>query len=81
MLGMSSYRHSEEDERRIVRCAACDARVFAEIACAGRADANTVCALCGVAIADLPLVDSNYFDVIMRVGRPMGRGARFRRAS
>ena len=76
MFDMSSYRHSEE----IVRCAACDARVFAEIACAGRADANTVCALCGVPIADLPLVDSNYFDVIMRVGRPMGRGARFRRA-
>ena len=30
--------------------------------------------------ADLPFVDCDYFDVIMRVGRPMGRGTRLRRA-
>ena len=80
MFGMSTYRHSEEDERRIVRCAACDAMVFAENAGSGHTDANTVCALCGVAIADLPFVDCDYFDVIMRVGRPTGRGTRLRRA-
>ena len=80
MFGMSGYRHSEKDERRILRCAACDAMVFAENAGSGHTDANTVCALCGVAIADLPFVDCDYFDVIMRVGRHMGRGTRLRRA-
>ena len=77
---MASYWRSEEDERRILRCATCDATVFAEIACAGHTDANTVCALCGMSTADPPFVDSGYFDVIMRVGRPLGPGARFRRA-
>lgn len=77
---MASYWRNEEDERRILRCATCDATVFAEIACAGRVDANTVCALCGMTMDDLPFEGGNYFDVIMRVGRPMGRVARFHRA-
>ena len=71
--------HYEEDERRILRCATCSAMVFTDLASTGGIDANIVCALCGMTIADLPFVDSDYFDVIMRVGRPMGRGARFRR--
>jgi hypothetical protein len=75
-----TYGRSEEDERSLSRCATCDAIVFAEIACAGRADANTVCALCGMTLADLPFEGGDYFDVIMRVGRPFGRAARFRRA-
>jgi hypothetical protein len=69
----------EEDERRILRCATCDATVVAEIACAGRADANTVCVLCGMTMADLPFEGRDYFDVLMRVGRPMGRATRFSR--
>jgi hypothetical protein len=79
MFAMSSYRHSKEDERRIVRCAACDAMVFAEIAGFGRVDANTVCTMCGMTMPDLPVVDGDYFNVVMRVGRPHGRVARFRR--
>ena len=31
-------------------------------------------------VPDLPVVDSDYLNVVMRVGRPPGRGARFRRA-
>ena len=53
--------------------------VFAELACIGSTNSNTVCALCGMTVADLPFI-SDYFDVIMRVSRPMGGGPRFRRA-
>ena len=70
----------EEDEQRIARCSRCDAMVFAELAGSGRIDANTVCELCGLTIPDLPVVDSDYFNVVMRVGRPPGRVTRFRRA-
>jgi hypothetical protein len=73
------YR-GEEDEERIARCSRCDAMVFAELAGSGRIDANTVCELCGLTIPDLPVVDSDYFNVVMRVGRPPGRVTRFRRA-
>ena len=45
---MVNYRRSEEDERRILRCAACDGTVFAEIPGFVRADANTACASCGI---------------------------------
>jgi hypothetical protein len=54
--------------------------VFSEFASTGGTDANTACALCGMTIADLSFVDHDYFDVLMRVGRPLGVGARFRRA-
>ena len=47
--------------------------VFAELACVGSTDSNTVCALCGMTVADLPFV-SDYFDVIMKVGRPWKAG-------
>ncbi len=70
----------KENEQRIARCARCDAMVFAEPAGSGRIDANTVCELCSLTIPDLPVVDSDYFNVVMRVGRPLGRVARFRRA-
>ena len=73
---MASYWSNEEDERRILRCATCDATVFAEVTCVGRADANTVCALCGMTLVDSPFEGSDYFDVIMRIGRPIWRGSR-----
>jgi hypothetical protein len=41
--------------------------------------ANTGCPLCGRAMPDLPIADGDYFNVIMRVGRPIKRGARLRR--
>ena len=69
---------AKEDERRILRCAACDGTVFAEIAGFGRADANTACASCGMTLVNSPFSGGDYFDVIMRVGRPIWRGARRR---
>ena len=69
--------HRDKDERRILRCAACDGTVLAEIAGFGRADANTACASCGMTLLDSPFSGGDYFDVIMRVGRPR---ARLRRA-
>ena len=36
-------------------------------------------ALCGMTLVDSPFEGSDYFDVIMRVGRPIWRGARHRR--
>ena len=80
MLHMATYRRSEEDERRIVRCAACDGTVLAEIAGFGRIDANTACVSCGTTLEDSPFSGGDYYAVIMRVGRPGWRGARLRRA-
>ena len=69
---MATYWRNKKDERSLSRCVTCDAMVFAEIACDGRAHADTVCALCGMTIADLPFEGGDYFDVIMRVGRSPG---------
>lgn len=44
------------------------------------ADANAVCALCGMTLVDSRFPAKDYFDVIMRVGRPRGRAAPLRRA-
>ena len=79
-VGMSSYRHSEESECRIVRCAACEGTVLAEIGVFGRIDANTACASCGMTLVDSPFSGGDYYDVIMRVGRPVWHGLRPRRA-
>ena len=75
---MATYMPREERERNLVWCAVRDATVIVEGACA-RADANTVCASRSMTMSDLPPVDSNYFDVIMRVDR-LGRRTRLRRA-
>ena len=72
------YRGDEEDERRFARCARCDAIVFAAPGSC-HTNASTECALCDIAMPALPFVDSDYFNVVMRVGRPLGRVARFRR--
>ena len=77
---MATYRRSKVDERRIVRCAACAGTVLAETAGFGRIDANTVCASCGMTVVDSPFSGSDYYDVIMRVGRAVWPGARLRRA-
>jgi len=68
------YWRNKEDERSLSRCAACDATVSVET-WGGRADA-TVCPLCSTTVTDLAFESGDYFDVIMRVGRPMGRRAR-----
>ena len=74
------YRGNGEDDRRFARCARCNAIVFAEPAGCCHTKANTACTLCGMTMPDLPVVDSDYFNVVMRVGRPLSRVARFRRA-
>jgi hypothetical protein len=66
---MASHWRNKEIERSLSRCATCDAMVFEKVACASRADADTVCTLCGMTIADLPFEGRDYFDLIMRVGR------------
>ena len=50
------------------------------IPCDGWADVNTVCVLCGMTLVEPPFQATDYFDVIMRVGRPFGRAARLRHA-
>jgi hypothetical protein len=77
---MATDRHNENDSRSLARCAACNATVIAQIDCREPVDANTVCATCGMTLVEPPFKDSDYFDVIMRIGRPMGRMTRFRRA-
>jgi hypothetical protein len=74
-----SFRGDGEDERRVARCARCAAIVFAEPAGSCHTDANTICELCGITMLDLPFVDGDYFNVIMKAGRPLGHVARLRR--
>lgn len=50
------------------------------IPCDSWADANTVCTSYGTPLVESPFQARDYFDVIMRVGRPLGRPARLRRA-
>ena len=73
------HRGDGEDDRRVARCSACDAIVFAERAGSGHITASIICELCGMTMPDLPFVDSDYFNVVMRVGRPLGHVARLRR--
>ena len=73
-------RRNEENGRSLSLCATCDAVVFTEVGKTDCADAEIVCALCGMKIAELPSEADDYFDVVMRVGHPVRRGARPRRA-
>ena len=77
---MAIYWPNVDDRQSLDRCAVCDTTVIAEVACAGWADANTVCGSCGKTQVDSPFEGGDYFDVIMRVGRPLGRAAWLRRA-
>ena len=76
---MATDRHNEDDSRSLARCAACNATVITQIDCRESANANTVCTTCGMTLVDPPFVDSDYFNVVMRVGRPKGRATRLRR--
>jgi hypothetical protein len=62
----ATYRQSEARERGRARYGVCDA----EDTTAGRA----------ILPVDSPLGDCTYFEVIMRVGRPIWPGARLRHA-
>ena len=74
------YRGDGEDDRWFARCARCDAIVFAEPAGSCHTTANIMCELCRMTMPNLPFVDSDYFNVVMRVGRPVGRVPRPRRS-
>jgi hypothetical protein len=69
-----------KDRRSLARCGDCDAIVNAVLASGGRGDANTECASCGLARIEEPSEGIDYFDVIMRIGPPVGRTVRPRRA-
>jgi hypothetical protein len=76
---MVRYPQNEDGGGRLEKCAACAATVPAEVGCGGRADAKTVCTTCGMTVVEPPFEDRDYFDVIMRIGRPVRRGTRLRR--
>jgi hypothetical protein len=70
---MDNYRYGEEDERRILQCACCDAAAVTD---ARQRGADTMCALCGMAMTDAAVDGGDYFSVVMKAG--CGR-ARLRR--
>ena len=77
VLGMATDRRNEEYRGGLARCADCDAIVIAQIDCREPADANTVCATCGMTLVDPPFEGGDYFDLIMRVHpRPVARRPR-----
>lgn len=57
-----------DDTQDIARCATC--AVMAEADCRSSADANIVCAMCGMPMVSSPSERDSYFAVIMRLGRP-----------
>jgi DNA-directed RNA polymerase subunit RPC12/RpoP len=74
---MATDRHNEDDSRSLARCAACNATVIAQIDRREPADANIVCATCGMTLVDPPFEGGDYFDLIMRVHpRPAARRPR-----
>lgn len=56
---MATDRHNEHDSRSLARCAACSATVITQIDCRESADANTVCATCGMTLVDPPFARSS----------------------
>ena len=76
---MATYRLKEDASGNLARCAACNATVITQIDCHESANANAVCAMCGMTLVDPPFEGGDYFEVIMRVGRPLGRAVRRRR--
>jgi hypothetical protein len=75
---MATYRRNEDDSGSLARCPTCNATVIAQIDCRDPADANTVCATCGMTLVDPPFEGGDYFDLIMRIRR-LRPGARPRR--
>ena len=76
---MATDRRNEEYSRSLARCTDCNAIVIAQIDCREPADANTVCATCGMTLVEPPFEGGDYLDVIMRIGRPKRRATRLRR--
>lgn len=74
------YRGNGEDDRRFARCARCNAIALAGPAGSCHTAAHIVCELCRMTMPDLPFADGDYFNVVMRVHRPLGHVARLRRA-
>ena len=76
---MATYWPTEQRElSRAVRGARRDHD--RSIPCVSWADANTVRTSCGMTLVESRFQARDYFDVIMSIGRPLGRAARLRRA-
>jgi hypothetical protein len=65
---MAIHRLNDDDTLNLARCATC--AVVAEAECRAGADANTICATCGMPAARSQSERDSYFSVIMRLGRP-----------
>lgn len=65
---MATNRRNDADTRNLERCATC--AVMAEAECRTGADANTICATCGMPAVRSRSERDSYFSVIMRLGRP-----------
>lgn len=65
---MATNRRNDDDTRNPERCATC--AVMAEAEFRAGADANTICATCGMPAARSPSELDSYFSVIMQLGRP-----------
>lgn len=62
LVGMTTYSR-KVDGGRLEQCAVCHATVLAEVNCASGADANIVCASCGMTMVEPPFESCDYFDL------------------
>ena len=65
---MATYRLNNNDTRNLARCAGC--AVMAEADCRSGADANTVCAMCGMPMVYSPSERDSYFEVVWAAQGP-----------
>jgi len=70
---MVTYSRNKKDAGRLEKCEVCNAVV------AGWAEGSNVCASCGKTLVEPPFEGCDYFDMIMKAGRPSGRAVRRRR--
>ena len=77
---MVNCRLTDGETRNFARCSTCDATITAEAEPHNGADANIVCATCGLPTVDWPSEGCSYFEVVMRLGRtgPAGWSRRAR---
>lgn len=70
---MRTDSRNEDDLTRLERCIACNAMVV------GWVEGYTVCATCGMTLLEPPFDGSDYFNMIMRPDRHLGRSGHRRR--
>ena len=62
---MVNCRLTDGETRNFARCSTCDATITAEAEPHNGADANIVCATCGLPTVDWPSEGCSYFEVVM----------------